>query len=171
MSDWTTSEAPTGRDAVLRQMHWWDIEQVHELETSVFPDVPWSAETFWSELAGVPAARYYLVAESHGQVVGYAGLMAIGDEADVQTLAVAKGRQGHGLGALLLDALLTEATRRGCTRITLEVSAQSDSAQRLYQRQGFKVIARRSNYYGPGVDALIMRRRLGPRPTPEGSLS
>jgi len=147
-------------DLVIRQMRWWDIEQVHRLEANAFPETSWSVETFWSELAGVPATRYYLVAESCGQVVGYAGLMVIGTEADVQTLAVAAESQRRGVGARLLDALLAEAERRGCSHVTLEVSAAGESAQRLYSRCGFEVIARRTSYYGPGADALIMRLRL-----------
>ena len=76
-------------DLVVRGMRWWDIEQAHVVETRSFPQTPWSQETFWSELAGVPSSRHYVVAESAGQVVGYAGLMVVGREADIQTLAVA----------------------------------------------------------------------------------
>lgn len=165
--DVTQTEAPTTPAVVVRRMRWWDIEHVHLLETRSFPETPWSAESFWSELAGVPAVRHYVVAETHSQIVGYAGLMAIGAEADVQTLAVAAGSRRQGIGARLLDALLAEAARRRCSRVTLEVSAGSEPAQRLYLRRGFEVIARRSSYYGPGVDALIMRRRLEPAGGPE----
>ena len=43
------------------------------METSLFPDA-WSVETFWSELAGVPETRHYVVAEVEGALVGYGGL-------------------------------------------------------------------------------------------------
>jgi ribosomal-protein-alanine N-acetyltransferase len=147
-------------DLVVRGMRWWDIEQAHVVETRSFPQTPWSQETFWSELAGVPSSRHYVVAESAGQVVGYAGLMVVGREADIQTLAVAAERRGQGVGSRLLDALLDEAARRGCARVTLEVEAASHAAQHLYARRGFTAVARRSDYYGPGSDALIMHMRL-----------
>ncbi|MCZ3386871.1 MAG: ribosomal protein S18-alanine N-acetyltransferase [Actinomycetia bacterium] len=149
-------------------MRWWDVGQVHDVEARAFPKTAWSAETFWSELAGVPATRHYVVAETNGQIVGFAGLMAIGADADVQTLAVDAVGQRQGVGRRLLDALLGEADLRGCTRVTLEVAATSEAAQRLYLRRGFAVIARRSSYYGPGADALIMRIRLRPDSEPEG---
>jgi ribosomal-protein-alanine N-acetyltransferase len=141
-------------------MRWWDVVAVHAIEEQAFPDTAWSVEAFWSELAGVPATRHYLVAERGTQIVGYAGLMAVGSEADVQTVAVAPDARRHGIGTLLLDALLDEAGRRGCSRVTLEVAAAGEDARRLYASRGFEAIAQRTGYYGPGADAVVMRLRL-----------
>lgn len=145
----------------LRRMRWWDVEAVLPLERAVFRADPWTAETFWSELAGVPATRHYVVADDDGQVIGYAGLFAVdGHQSDVQTIAVAPQRQGEGLGDLLLRELLDEAARRGCTEMLLEVRADNVPAQRLYARHGFDRIGVRRGYYQPDrVDALVLRRR------------
>ncbi len=145
---------------MLRPMRWWDIDAVHALEEQAFTETAWSPETFWSELAGVPESRLYVVAASGERIVGYAGLMAVGSDADVQTLTVAAENQRQGVGAQLLASLIDEAKCRGCSRLTLEVAASNEPAQRLYLRQGFEVIARRSGYYGEGADAMIMRLRL-----------
>jgi [ribosomal protein S18]-alanine N-acetyltransferase len=153
--------ASTETDVTVRLMRWWDIVTVHAIEELAFPDTAWSIETFWSELAGIPATRYYLVAELGTQIVGYAGLMAVGSEADVQTIAVAPDARRRGVGTLLLDALIDEAGRRGCSRVTLEVAAAGEDARRLYSQRGFEVIAHRTGYYGPGADAVVMRLRLG----------
>ncbi|MCZ3388750.1 MAG: ribosomal protein S18-alanine N-acetyltransferase [Actinomycetia bacterium] len=154
----------TRTDRLLRRMRWWDIDAVHALEERVFAETAWSRETFWSELAGVPQTRHYVVVASGEPIVGYAGLMAIGPDADVQTLAVASDYQRQGVGAQLLDSLIDEAKLRCCSRLTLEVAAASEPARRLYLRRGFEVIARRSGYYGPGADALIMRLRVRSEP-------
>jgi ribosomal-protein-alanine N-acetyltransferase len=146
-------------DVVLRRMRWWDVPSALLLEREVFPD-PWTEGTFWSELAGVPETRHYLLAERAGRLVGYAGLFAAGHQADVQTVAVARTEQGHGLGARLLQALLDEATRRGVGEVLLEVRADNSRAQRLYERFGFERIGVRRGYYQPGpVDGIVMRRR------------
>ncbi|MGZ4632709.1 MAG: ribosomal protein S18-alanine N-acetyltransferase, partial [Actinomycetes bacterium] len=106
----------------------------------------------------------YVVAESGGHLVGYAGLFAAGHQADVQTLAVARDHQGRGLGAVLLQVLLDEADRRDASEVLLEVRADNDSAMRLYERFGFERIGVRRGYYQPGrVDAVVMRRRRGQR--------
>jgi ribosomal-protein-alanine N-acetyltransferase len=144
----------------LRRMRWWDVEQVLPLEQALFPHDTWSAEQFWSELAGVPATRHYVVAEGSGALLGYAGLFATRHTADVATLAVAPHGQGAGLGTALLTALLDEAHRRGAGEVMLEVRADNERAQRLYLRHGFERIGVRRGYYQPaGVDALVMRRR------------
>ena len=144
----------------LRPMRWWDIEAASEIERKLFPDA-WSVETFWAELAGVPDTRHYVVAETDGQVVAYAGLFATRHQADVQTVAVAPTAQGAGLGALLLQDLLDEAARRGCAEVLLEVRVDNPAALRLYERFGFERISLRRGYYHPGaVDGLVLRRRL-----------
>jgi ribosomal-protein-alanine N-acetyltransferase len=145
----------------LRPMRWWDLEQVVALETELFPHDPWSAEQWWGELAHVPDTRWYAVHEDDAGIDGYVGLMAVPPEGDVQTVAVAARAQGHGLGRVLLDALVDEAVRRGCTQLFLEVEEGNAPALRLYERAGFEQQGRRRDYYGPGAHALVMRRRLG----------
>lgn len=145
----------------LRPMRWWDIEAVAALETELFPHDAWSAEQVWGELAHVPDSRWYAVEEDDAGIAGYVGLMAVPPEADVQTVAVAPRAQGTGLGRRLLDALLVEAERRGCTQVFLEVHDDNEPALRLYERAGFEQQGRRRDYYGPGLHALILRRRLG----------
>ncbi|MEU9252837.1 ribosomal protein S18-alanine N-acetyltransferase [Streptomyces sp. NPDC048270] len=143
-------------------MRWWDIEPVLELEHELFPDDAWSAAMFWSELAharGPQATRRYVVAEDGaGRVVGYAGLAAAGDLADVQTIAAARDQWGTGLGARLLTDLLRAATAFECAEVLLEVRVDNARAQKLYERFGFEPIGFRRGYYQPGnVDALVMR--------------
>jgi ribosomal-protein-alanine N-acetyltransferase len=136
-------------------MRWWDIDALVPLERELFPHDAWSAEQFWSELAG--AGRWYVVADDDGEPVGYAGLATAGGEGDVQTLAVRPDRQHQGLGARLLDALLAEARSRSCARVFLEVRADNARAIGLYETRGFQRIGVRHGYYADGSDALAMR--------------
>jgi [ribosomal protein S18]-alanine N-acetyltransferase len=156
----TTAFTPT--DFTLRPMRWWDIEPVLVLEKALFPEDAWSAGMFWSELAGTrcPAGtRHYTVAEdAEGRIAGYAGLMAVSGEGDVQTIAVAREHWGGGLGSRLLTDLVRAAGERDCVELLLEVRVDNDRAQRLYERFGFRPIGVRRGYYQPSdVDALIMR--------------
>ncbi|GAA2487487.1 ribosomal protein S18-alanine N-acetyltransferase [Streptomyces thermolineatus] len=166
MSTVGTTTAPgtaRPRDPVLREMRWWDVEPVTELEHDLFPDDAWSPGMFWSELADARhprATRHYVVAEdpSTGRVVGYAGLAVAGDTGDVQTIAAARDRWGTGLGPRLLRELIAAATAFECAEVMLEVRVDNLRAQRLYERFGFEPIGFRRGYYQPGnVDALVMR--------------
>jgi [ribosomal protein S18]-alanine N-acetyltransferase len=150
-------------DVKLRPMRWWDIDTVAALEPELFPATPWTAAGFWAELAGVPGARYYVVAEDETGLVGYAGLFVAGTEADVQTVAVRGDRQGAGLGRVLVEDLLHQARLRGCTQAMLEVREDNAPARHLYARLGFEQVAVRRGYYGPGHDALVLRRWLSDR--------
>ncbi len=141
----------------LRAMRWMDITGgVLDLERELFESDSWSEELFWSELAERDS-RYYLVAEVGGGVVGYAGLCVYGDEAYVQTMAVASAQQGRGIGTRLLVALMREARRRSVGLVALEVRADNPTAQRLYARFGFEAVGLRRGYYQPSnVDAVVM---------------
>lgn len=141
-------------------MRWWDIDEVIDLERELFTHDPWSRELMWSELAHVPATRWYAVHEDDTGIDGYAGLNAVPPEGDVQTVAVAARSQGQGLGRRLLDELTAEARRRGCTQLYLEVRVDNDRAIALYAAAGFEKQGRRRDYYGPGADALVLRKRL-----------
>ena len=144
----------------LRPMRWWDVDAVIAIERELFVDDPWSTEQMWAELAHVPATRWFVVHEDSDGIDGYAGLFAVPPQGDVQTLAVAPRSQGRGLGRRLLEALTAEAVRRGCAQLFLEVRIDNEPAIALYEASGFAPQGRRRDYYGPGVDALVLRRRL-----------
>ncbi|MGY1721784.1 ribosomal protein S18-alanine N-acetyltransferase [Blastococcus sp. SYSU DS0533] len=142
----------------LRPMALADLAAVMGLEEELFAPDTWTVAMYRDELAR-PDTRHYLVAEDDGGVVGYAGLIAYDDEAHVATIGVTGARQGEGIGARLLDALLAEADRRGVPVVLLEVRADNETAQGLYRRRGFTEIGRRRGYYQPsGTDAVVMKR-------------
>ena len=144
----------------LRPMRLADLPAVLALEEELFAPDTWTAAMYRDELSRTDT-RWYLVAEDGDTVVGYGGLIAYPDEAHVATIGVATARQGEGIGARLLDALLAEADRRGSPVVLLEVRADNEFAQGLYRRRGFAEIGRRRGYYQPsGADAVVMKREL-----------
>lgn len=139
----------------LERFRWWHVEQVLTIEQQLFQPEPWTAHHFWSEL-GQTDTRRYVVALDGEELVGYAGLCDYPDECFVQTVGVAPGRQGEGIGALLLDDLLAHAPAH--KPVVLEVRADNEAAQRLYERRGFRRTGVRRGYYPNGVDAVVMTR-------------
>lgn len=148
---------------IVREMTEADLPAVLELEHTLFPEDAWSERMFRDELAQRPHTRYYVLAEDGpGEPIGYAGLAAAAGTGDVQTIGVRPAHWGQGVGAALLDALLTEAAARGCAEVFLEVRADNERAKKLYRRFGFEEVGVRKRYYLPsGVDAIVMRRQAG----------
>jgi [ribosomal protein S18]-alanine N-acetyltransferase len=141
----------------LRAMTDHDLPAVLDLEEQLFAPDTWTAAMYRDELRHADT-RHYLVAENGAGIIGWAGLIAYDDEAHVSTIGVARDRQGEGIGARLLDALLAEADRRSPV-VLLEVRADNDRAIGLYARRGFAEIGRRRRYYQPsGTDAVVMKR-------------
>jgi ribosomal-protein-alanine N-acetyltransferase len=139
---------------IVRRMNALDIDGVLAVEQRSFT-TPWSREGFVNEMNNELA--YYLVLVEAGNIIGYAGMWLIVDEAHVTNVAVLPEYQGKKLGEKLMSALLEHAKNRGAIRMTLEVRASNKIAQGLYSKFGFTSQGRRRNYYtDTKEDALIM---------------
>ncbi|MFI6505233.1 ribosomal protein S18-alanine N-acetyltransferase [Nonomuraea typhae] len=138
-----------------------DLPAVMVIERTTFPRDAWSEGMMRGELADQPRTRHYVVAVLDDErIVGYAGLAAAGDQADVQTIAVLHDHQSRGIGSAMLTELLGEARRRGAREIFLEVRSDNPRAKAVYERFGFEEIGVRRRYYDDGTDAVMMRRKL-----------
>ena len=136
----------------MRRRH---LRSVLRIEQQVYPR-PWSMGLFMSEL-GIRGSRVYVVARVGSTLVGYGGLMLVGDDGHVTTLAVDPVWHRHKLGTRLLHALATAAVQRGAKNLTLEVRVTNEAAQGLYRAFGFAPAGIRKGYYvETNEDALIM---------------
>ena len=136
-----------------------DIEQIVLLEPQIFESDAWSESMIRDELSA--NHRSYFVAVDGNSVVGYAGLLAVGAEGDVQTIALSKQYRGKGIGRELLNTLIDAARQRQARQLFLEVRADNANAIALYQSSGFEILGERPGYYQPGnVAAIVMRRNI-----------
>lgn len=136
-----------------------DLDQLMALEHTIFPDDAWARELM-AEGITHPYC-HYMVVDSDGVIVAYAGAQHIpgNDFADIHNIAVIPAARGNGLGAELFDQLVDWCVKDGASRILLEVRADNEIAQNLYQSRGFTTIAVREGYYQPAnVDAFVMER-------------
>ncbi len=145
-------------DVLLRPLQWQDIPELVSMDLEAFPYDAWSAETFWSELARVPQAAFYVVATRGRRLDGYAGIAYIDSDAHLQTLAVSPNSQRSGLGRQLLSVVLAEAIRHGASRCLLEVKIDNLPAIALYTSVGFTELGTRPGYYPGGETALVLVR-------------
>jgi ribosomal-protein-alanine N-acetyltransferase len=137
----------------MRRRH---VGRVLEIERASYPK-PWTMTVFHDELDQVGTGhRHYIVARIGRSVVGYGGLMFVGDEAHVTNIAVHPDRRRGGIATRLLGDLARVAIERGCQAWTLEVRASSRGAQELYRQFGFAPAGIRARYYEGTEDAIVM---------------
>lgn len=140
---------------VIERMSLADLDAVEEIERQSFT-TPWPPNAYRSELENNRLA-HYVVARFGEQVVGFAGLWMMVDEAHITTFAVRKGWRRQGIGERLLLAMFDLGRARHAQLATLEVRPSNIPARRLYEKYGFALAGIRPRYYSDdNEDALIM---------------
>ena len=135
-----------------------DIDAVVALEHEAFTN-PWPRETLVWELTHSDVTRVYLLRDVEDRVIAFCIVWIIFDELHINTLAVGPAHRRRGLATFLLREVMADAGRDGARRATLEVRESNAAALELYARLGFRVNARRREYYSnPVEDALILWR-------------
>jgi len=90
-------------------------------------------------------------------IVGFAGIWVMADEAHVTNIAVRKRYQRRGLGKRLLLALMDLSNQLNASFMTLEVRTSNTAAQSLYKKFGFRNVGTRRCYYLDNrEDAVLM---------------
>lgn len=144
---------------IIRDMEINDLDQVMALEKHCF-SVPWSRESFKSELTTNKLA-HYIVLEIEGMVSGYAGVWYITDEGHITNVCIHKKYRKLGFGKKVVDFMIEKAKINKINHMTLEVRKSNISAIKLYEKKGFKIAGVRSKYYSDNnEDALIMWLKL-----------
>lgn len=133
-----------------------NAEQIEQLEQECFSR-PWSLKSV-QELILNPDARVF-VAMRRKKTVGYAGMMAAGDEGYITNVAVTADLRKRGIGKLLVSALAAQAREERMRFITLEMRQSNLPAAALYTACGFEPRGLRRGYYdNPTEDAVILTR-------------
>ena len=96
--------------------------------------------------------------------LGFALILLVASDAELLTIAVARGDRRRGVATTLIEDFFHQALRAGAVNAFLEVAADNVPAQQLYARIGFRKEGVRRDYYlRPGnrrVAAHLLRRPL-----------
>lgn len=142
----------------IEKMNLNDLQEIKDILTSDFDDF-WSYDILKQELECDNS--YFLVAKTDtNQIIGFAGLKTIIDEADIMNIVVKKSFRRNSIGSTLLENLISYAKSLNLKTITLEVNDHNISAIRLYDKFNFDHIGIRNKYYNGESDAIIMSKQL-----------
>ena len=157
-TDREATGAGLGPDSLVtvRRMVPADLDAVLAIERASFA-VPWTASTFRGLIRRQGAGGW--VAEVGDEVVGYAVVWSVADQAELGNVAVAEPFRRRGVASRLVDAVVAWLRGRGVRELFLEVRESNEGARRLYAAHGFAELGRRKGYYTrPREDALVLRR-------------
>ena len=145
-------------DILIVLMNERHIKAIAELERQCFSD-PWSEDSLREELK--QPFSVFLVAESDGEVAGYAGAQHLGDCAYICNVAVSPAFRRKGIALRLVREHIRRAAEAGMSEITLEVRTSNQPARELYEKCGFEQIGARPGFYSdPKENAEIYTKNL-----------
>ncbi|SFB38084.1 ribosomal-protein-alanine N-acetyltransferase [Lentibacillus halodurans] len=139
----------------IRKMGLSDIDAVMEVEKKSFM-TPWPKDILLQELSHNQYAHYYVMLIDQ-QLIGYAGMWHVIDDAQITNIAINPDFRGRKWGETLFLYVLQQAVQMGTKRLSLEVRVSNIVAQRMYRKFGLVPGGVRKNYYADNQeDAIVM---------------
>ncbi len=149
-------ETPT---PIIRTMYASDFGEVLGIERQIY-EFPWPRRTFEKCLRSGYCCLLVCERGAYGRerVSAYGIVDLDKPRAHICNISVAEDRQRRGLGRLLVNKLLDEASSRKAVSAYLEVRPSNHAARAFYRKLGFSQVGVRRGYYRSGAgqeDALI----------------
>ena len=134
-----------------------DLNSIKSTLISEFDDF-WNYNILEQELKS--EISHIFVAISNKEIIGFAAIKFILDEAELMNIATKKSYRKCGIGSNLLSFLIEYAKSHEINSINLEVNYKNLPAISLYKKYNFKKIGIRKKYYNNVDDAVIMKKNL-----------
>ena len=135
------------------------LTDVNTIKNNLISDFDnfWTYQILKEELESENSS--YLIARMNDEIIGFAGIKVVLDEADIMNIVIKKNYRNQGIGTLLLESLISLAKRLNLNSLSLEVSEENLPAIHLYQKFGFESLGFRKNYY-QDKNGIIMTKKL-----------
>lgn len=94
-------------------------------------------------------------------ILGYIAITYVIDTMDILSIVSMKSYEHIGIASLLLEYIFNFAKKNNVNKIFLEVRTSNTKAINLYEKNNFKLISKRKNYYtDTKEDALIYLKEI-----------
>lgn len=135
-----------------------DLDEVFEIQNSSIVH-PWTFEMFKDDFENDKSLYY--VHEDDGVITSYVAYEIVLDEATIMSIATKEEFRRKGFAKNLLDKTFEDLKEKEIKKIFLEVRAENKNAIALYEKNNFKQMSVRHNYYkDPLSDAIVMVKDL-----------
>lgn len=141
----------------ITQMSLSDLDNISPILISYFDDF-WNYSILKSELEN-PNSKY-IVAKLQEDIIGFAGIIDTFDQMEITNIVVRKDMRNKGIGNILLNKLIQLSKGNKKSMVFLEVNSNNLNAIKLYEKNGFKKVGLRKNYYNNTYDAILMNLKI-----------
>jgi putative acetyltransferase len=136
-----------------------EVRQLIRLHLSGMQENSPAGSVFALDLTGLQSADVTMFsAWNNGELVGIGALKALGDSAgEIKSMRTAPGHLRTGIGAAILEHILTISRQRGYRRVSLETGSGDSfaAALRLYRKRGFKNGPRFGDYIASDFNQFL----------------
>ena len=140
----------------IEKMNLNHLNELQEILISDFDDF-WSFSTLKEEVENENSS--YIIGKINNEIIGFAGLKKIFDQADIMNIVIKKTYRNQGIGTLLLENLILLDKDLNISTLFLEVNEQNKPAIHLYEKLGFEKLGVRKKYYNNN-NGIIMKKNL-----------
>lgn len=144
-------------DYMISEMKLEDLNKIKDILETDFDEF-WNYETLKDELES--DFSKYFIAKQNDEIVGFAGLKIIVDEADLMNIVTKKYYRHNGIASKIMNELINYCKLNRIKCITLEVNVQNSIAINFYKKYNFKEVGLRKKYYENTYDAILMKLEI-----------
>jgi ribosomal-protein-alanine acetyltransferase len=135
-----------------------DIDAVMAIQQHSVTASLWNRQHYLELTQKISDRRHALVIEEEGAIGGFIVGSKIGNEWEIENIAVKPDARRRGLGSHLVGEFINLAKILGGNAIFLEVRESNHAAKALYEKWAFTEEGRRKSYYkDPEEDAMVLK--------------
>ena len=131
-----------------------DLNEIKNTLNSDFDDF-WDYNILKAELLSCNS-KYIVVRNKDNNIVGFAGIKIILDEAEIMNIVTKKSERNLGIASLMLSYLIKMCYNLKIKKLNLEVNCKNNIAINLYKKYNFTEVGLRKKYYENKDDAVLM---------------
>jgi len=123
--------------------HVWHLHRLALLESGAYAESgAWDDDLHNIKQVYIESGGEFLIGVCDDQIVAMGALVVSDDKAEVKRMRVHPEHQRRGFGQAILQQLEQRARELGYQTLQLETTAQQDSAQHFYVKNGYEEIER-----------------------------
>jgi [ribosomal protein S18]-alanine N-acetyltransferase len=142
---------------VITKMQFEDLQKIKQNLQSDYDDF-WDLDVISEELKC--ESSIYVVAKSQDEIMGFAGIKVILDEAELMNIVTKKDSRNLGIATKMMERIIQICKENKVSKINLEVNVKNTIAIKLYKKYNFKEVGLRKKYYNNTDDALLFTLNL-----------